>query len=66
MQARRNEGPSGAAPDGGTSNYRQASRTERALRQTPYNLWGLAGRQETMEMRRLWQLRIPRPRHPRH
>ena len=24
------------------------------------NLWGIAGRQETMEMRRLWQLRIPR------
>ena len=25
------------------------------------NVWGLAGRQEIMEMRRLWQLRIPRP-----
>jgi len=27
----------------------------------PYviNLWGIAGRQEIMEMRRLWQLRIP-------
>lgn len=24
------------------------------------NLWGIAGRQEIMEMRRLWQLRIPR------
>jgi hypothetical protein len=24
------------------------------------NLWGIAGRQEMMEMRRLWQLRIPR------
>jgi len=23
------------------------------------NLWGIAGRQEIMEMRRLWQLRIP-------
>jgi hypothetical protein len=29
---------------------------------TPYviNLWGIAGRQEIMGMRRLWQLRIPR------
>ncbi|MBE9593219.1 MAG: hypothetical protein IMF19_07035 [Proteobacteria bacterium] len=28
----------------------------------PYvmNLWGIAGRQEIMEMRRLWQLRIPK------
>ena len=25
------------------------------------NIWGVAGRQEIMEMRRLWQLRIPRP-----
>jgi len=24
------------------------------------NLWGIAGRQEIMEMRRLWQLRISR------
>ncbi|MFO8163643.1 MAG: hypothetical protein ACQEQO_11515 [Thermodesulfobacteriota bacterium] len=24
------------------------------------NLWGIAGRQEIMEMRRLWQVRIPR------
>jgi len=23
------------------------------------NLWGIVGRQEIMEMRRLWQLRIP-------
>ena len=30
-------------------------------KRTPYvmNLWGIAGRQEIMEMRRLWQLRIP-------
>jgi len=25
-----------------------------------FNLWGIAGGQEIMEMRRLWQLRIPR------
>jgi hypothetical protein len=24
------------------------------------NIWGIAGRHEIMEMRRLWQLRIPR------
>ena len=24
------------------------------------NLWGLAGRREMMEMRKLWQLRMPR------
>ncbi|UCG66574.1 MAG: hypothetical protein JSW12_06025 [Deltaproteobacteria bacterium] len=28
-------------------------------RPSPINLWGVAGRQEIMEMRRLWQLRIP-------
>jgi len=26
---------------------------------SPINLWGVAGRQQMMEMRRLWQLRIP-------
>jgi len=26
---------------------------------SPVNLWGIAGRQEMMELRRLWQLRIP-------
>ncbi len=29
--------------------------------QAPANIWGIMGRQELMEMRRLWQLRIPRP-----
>jgi len=29
------------------------------------NLWGIAGRREIMEMRRLWQMRIPRPHHPK-
>ena len=31
------------------------------FKRTPHemNLWGIAGRQEIMGMRRLWQLRIP-------
>jgi hypothetical protein len=35
------------------------ARKEGEKRPSPINLWGVAGRQEIMEMRRLWQLRIP-------
>lgn len=38
----------------------RASRHEDGTRIRAANLWGIAGRQEMMEMRRLWQLRIPR------
>ena len=38
----------------------RASRHEDGTRTRAANLWGIAGRQEMMEMRRLWQLRIPR------
>ncbi len=33
---------------------------EKRERPSIINIWGIAGRQEIMEMRRLWQLRIPR------
>jgi len=36
------------------STHGDAKRTRAA------NLWGIAGRREMMEMRKLWQLRIPR------
>ena len=38
----------------------RASRQEDGTMTRTANLWGIAGRQEMMEMRRLWQLRIPR------
>lgn len=31
----------------------------RGRRPSLINIWGIAGRQEIMEMRRLWQLRVP-------
>ena len=33
---------------------------EKGKRPSLINIWGIAGGQEIMEMRRLWQLRIPR------
>jgi hypothetical protein len=36
----------------------EAAGKEKEKRPSPINLWGVAGRQEIMEMRRLWQLRI--------
>jgi len=46
----------------GTSSPRakKGSRRNREKRPSLINIWGIAGRQEIMEMRRLWQLRIPR------
>jgi hypothetical protein len=35
-------------------------RMKRREKSPPLNTWGMAGRQEIMELRRLWQLRIPR------
>jgi len=48
--ARTRSKPKGKAALGSESEKRPASP----------NLWGIAGRREAMEMRRLWQLRIPR------
>jgi hypothetical protein len=47
------------------SNNREVQNKGKAVhnhQKTSYaaNLWGIAGRQEIMEMRRFWQLRIPR------
>jgi hypothetical protein len=38
----------------------KAHKKEKGERPASINIWGIAGRQEIMEMRRLWQLRIPR------
>ena len=38
----------------------RASRQEDGTVTRGANLWGLAGRREMMEMRKLWQLRMPR------
>lgn len=37
----------------------EIARKEEEKRPSSINLWGVAGRQEIMEMRRLCQLRIP-------
>lgn len=39
---------------------KKAHKKEKEKRPSFINIWGIAGRQEIMEMRRLWQLRIPR------
>lgn len=64
MQSRRNAEPARAAADEPSTNSKP-SLAGRGPVSSAFNLWGLAGRQETMEMRRLWQLRIPRSRHPK-
>lgn len=38
----------------------KASMKEKGEKPSLINIWGIAGRQEIMDMRRLWQLRIPR------
>jgi hypothetical protein len=38
----------------------KASKKEKEKMPVVINIWGIAGRQEIMDMRRLWQLRIPR------
>jgi hypothetical protein len=49
-----------ASQDGSKPKPHKASMQERALASTLVNLWGIAGRREIMDTRRLWQLRIPR------
>jgi len=36
----------------------ESYKREKQKRPSLINIWGIAGRQEIMEMRRLWQLRI--------
>ena len=38
----------------------RASGHEDGTRTRASNLWGIAGRREMMDMRKLWQLRMPR------
>lgn len=56
-----------AAISGAITAYMQEEEGVLAARRLPpanllFNLWGLAGRQEIMNRRQLWQLRIVRPR----
>jgi len=51
-----------AAKAGAKAKPKKESMRGKAPANSSVNLWGIAGRQEIMEMRRLWQLRIPRPR----
>jgi len=60
MPAVRKRGTSRTSKDGSRQKPHEASIQERAPAITPLNLWGIAGRREIMETRRLWQLRIPR------
>ena len=48
--------------DSKASGFTKRGSSRRPAEKTPplINIWGIAGRQEIMEMRRLWQLRIPR------
>jgi len=57
------KGDSKAAGSAETGLHRKKERAhtgQEAGRPSLVNIWGIAGRQEIMEMRRLWQLRIPR------
>jgi hypothetical protein len=60
MPGMRKGEPSRAAQSGSKTKRNKASMGERAPSSSWINLWGIAGRQEIMEMRRLLQLRIPR------
>ena len=50
----------GSAKSGSRLKKEQGYKGEKEKRPSLVNIWGMAGRQEIMEMRRLWQLRIPR------
>jgi len=42
-----------------TGKKQRISKKKREKRAPFINIWGIAGRHQIMEMRRLWQLRIP-------
>jgi hypothetical protein len=52
--------PSRAAQSGSKTKRTGTPMGEKPQAPSWINLWGIAGRQEIMEMRRLWQLKIPR------
>jgi hypothetical protein len=64
MPAKRKKEPARAAKVGSRGKSNKESMVEGAPATSWANLWGIAGRSEIMAMRRLWQLRIPRTRHP--
>ncbi len=60
MPAKRKGAPSRSSLSGSRARRNEASTGERTSSPFSINLWGIAGRQEIMEMRRLLQLKIPR------
>jgi hypothetical protein len=48
-----------SSPTGARSKPKKTEAVGKEKLPSPINLWGVAGRREIMEMRRLWQLRIP-------
>jgi len=56
--AKKKEGKT-SSPTQARSKPKKTEAAGKEKRPSPINLWGVAGRQEVMEMRRLWQLRIP-------
>ncbi|MBW2311678.1 MAG: hypothetical protein JRF35_11490 [Deltaproteobacteria bacterium] len=60
MPTTRNGGPSRAGKSSSRAKGIKVSVDQGAPSPSRINLWGIAGRQQIMEMRRLWQLKIPR------
>jgi len=65
MPVIRNGKASRAAQGGSKSKPNKESMRGKGPAHTSVNLWGIAGRREIMETSRIWQLRIPRSRHPK-
>jgi hypothetical protein len=60
MAEKRKERLSRSTGIGSGAKKKETSEKNKSKRPPSANLWGIAGRQEIMEMRMLWQLRIPR------
>jgi hypothetical protein len=60
MAEKRKERLSRSTGPGYRAKKKEISDKNKLKRPPSTNLWGIAGRQEIMEMRILWQLRIPR------
>jgi len=60
MANKRKEKLSRSTGTGSSAKKKETSEKNKLKRSPSTNLWGIVGRQEIMEMRILWQLRIPR------
>jgi hypothetical protein len=60
MAEKRKDKLSRSTGTGSRAKKRETSEKNKLKSSPSINLWGMAGRQEIMEMRILWQLRIPR------